>query len=136
MTLRDHVGQPSLAGALEREFPQMKSISIDYAVLERADNVCVLEAPFAWDDVGSWTALPRHLGADEHGNTVDGPFAGIETTGCIVRTTGDHLVAAYGVEDLIIVHTPDATLVARKDDPDAIRKVVEAVRERGYERHL
>ena len=91
--LQSALGTPGWNNALAAEFPQMRSVSIDYAVLERSDNVCVLEAPFAWDDVGSWPALPRHLGTDENGNTADGPFCGVTTTGCIVRTTGDHLVA-------------------------------------------
>jgi mannose-1-phosphate guanylyltransferase len=114
----------------------MKSISIDYAVLERAAGVVVLEAPFEWDDVGSWEALPRLLGQDAAGNTLDGPCATVDTRGCVVRTTADHLVAAVGVENLIIVHTADATLVARKDDPEAIRTLLARIEELGLTRFL
>jgi mannose-1-phosphate guanylyltransferase len=121
---------------LDAEFPNMKSISIDYAVLERASGVCVLEAPFAWDDVGSWQSLSRLRGTDAQGNTIDGPFCGVGTKGCIIRTSDDHLVATIGLEDCIIVHTPDATLVARKDDENAIRQLVAMLEERGYDRFL
>ena len=122
--------------ALAAEFPAMKAISIDYAVLERADNVCVLEAPFEWDDVGSWQALARRQAADAAGNTVQGAFCGIDSGGCIISTTPDHLVATIGLSDCVIVHTPDATLVARRDDEEGIRKLVQLLRERGHERFL
>jgi mannose-1-phosphate guanylyltransferase len=134
--LKPAVGTPGWDAALAVEFPQMKSISIDYAVLERAQNVCVVEAPFAWDDVGSWQALGRLRGADAEQNTVEGPHCGVASQGCIVRTTPDHLVATIGISDCIIVHTPDATLVARKDDEESIRKLIEIIRERGHERFL
>lgn len=135
--LRKAVGTPQWDEVLAREFPRMKSISIDHAVLERSAKFAVtLEARFEWDDVGSWEALPRLIGPDADGNTVDGPFCGVETHGCIVRTTGDHLVATVGMDDCIIVHTPDATLVARKDNPEAIRTLVARLRERGYDRYL
>lgn len=118
------------------EFAQMTSISIDHAVLEKARGVVMLEAPFEWDDVGSWNALARLLGTDVAGNTIDGPHCGIDTKGCIIRTGKDHLIATIGLEDLLVVHTPDATLVARKDDEDAIRKLVALIEERGYGNHL
>src|SRR5690606_8899544 len=123
--LKPAIGTEGWDDALENVFPELKSISIDYAVLERAPGVSVVEAPFSWDDVGSWEALPRLLGEDENQNTVDGAFCGLDTTGCIIRSTVEnHLVAAIGVEDCIIVHTPDATLVARKDNPEAVKELV------------
>ena len=67
---------------------------------------------------------------------MDGPFCGIESSGCIISTTPDHLVGAIGLTDCVIVHTPDATLVARKDDEEGIRKLVQLIRERGHERFL
>lgn len=109
---------------LAEEFPKLKSISIDYAVLERAQGVAVVEAPFQWDDVGSWLSLPRLNGADSDNNTVDGPFCGVDTQGCIVRTTGDHLVATLGLRNLIIVHTDDATLVADAAQSERIKEVL------------
>jgi mannose-1-phosphate guanylyltransferase len=123
-------------GTLATEFPRMKSISIDHAVLERARNVTVLPAPFEWDDVGSWQALTRLLGVDEQGNTIDGPHCGVDTRDCIIRSDSGHLVATIGLENCIVVHTPEATLVARKDDENALRQLVALIQERGYERFL
>jgi mannose-1-phosphate guanylyltransferase len=134
--LADALAVGNFNETLAAEFPQMKSISIDHAVLERARGVAVLPAPFEWDDVGSWQALTRLLGTDEQGNTIDGPHCGVDTQGCIIRTDGGHLVATIGLEDCIVVHTPDATLVARKDDENGLRKLVALMQERGYELFL
>lgn len=133
MTLGDAIGTDGYNDVLAAEFPEMDSTSIDYAVLERSKSVSVVEAPFDWDDVGSWLALPRLLGADDNGNTIDGQYCGVDSKGCIVRSLDGHVVATLGVENLIIVHTPDATLVAKRDDADSIRKLVDALREAGHE---
>jgi mannose-1-phosphate guanylyltransferase len=111
--------------AMAAEFPRLKSISVDYAILERAPGVVVLEAPFLWDDVGSWLSLPRLNGVDAAGNTIDGLFCGVDTHGCIVRTSQEHLVATLGLRNLIIVHTPDATLVADASQSERIKQVLE-----------
>jgi mannose-1-phosphate guanylyltransferase len=136
--LRPHLGTGRWDDALAAEFPGIKAISIDYGVLERADNVVMIEAPFDWDDVGSWQALGRQSQqlADADGNSAQGLLCAVDSRGCIVRTTSEHLVATIGMSDCIIVHTPDATLVARKDDEESIRRLVQILRERGYERFL
>ncbi|HET6328525.1 MAG TPA: mannose-1-phosphate guanylyltransferase [Planctomycetaceae bacterium] len=134
--LRPHLGNAGWDHALAAEFPGIKSISIDYGVLERADNVMMIEAPFDWDDVGSWQALGRQSQPDGEGNSAQGLFCGVDSRDCIIRTTRDHLVATIGMSDCIVVHTPDATLVARKDDEESIRRLVQTLRERGYERFL
>lgn len=123
--------------ALEIEFPQMPSISIDYAVLEKAaGRVCVLKAPFEWDDVGSWHALPRLISADRNGNTFDGLCCAVDTEGCIVRTTDQHLVATIGVKDLIVVHTATATLVADKRDEGSLKKLIAEMERQGLVEYL
>jgi mannose-1-phosphate guanylyltransferase len=136
MELAKHVGRSTWTTALAELFPQMPSISIDYAVLERADDVCVIEAPFDWDDVGSWQAMPRLKQADSHDNVVDGLHVGVETTGCIIRTSSEHLVTTIGVKDLIVVHTPTATLVADKHDESSIRILIQKLKDMGLEGYL
>jgi mannose-1-phosphate guanylyltransferase len=141
--LRKEWGTPRWTAALETEFPGMPSISIDYGVLEpvaaRRDAgqpVFVVPASFEWDDVGSWQALPAVLGTDAQENTITGPQCGINTQGCVIRTTPDHLVATIGLANLVVVHTPDATLIAPKDDDNAIRRLVALLEEQGYGRFL
>jgi len=129
-------GSAGYQQVLEQKFPLLKSISIDYAVLERAENVCVLEAPFQWDDVGSWLSLPRLNGCDAQGNTTDGLFAGVDTQGCIIRTSDDHLVATLGLRNLIVVHTPDATLVADASQSERIKQLLDLLTERQLQQYM
>lgn len=130
------IGTPDYADVLAVEFPQMNKIAIDCAVLERADSVSVIEAPFQWDDVGSWLAVPRLAGTDDQGNTADGLVRSIDTRNCIIRTSDDHLVATLGMEDCIIVHTKDATLVARRDDSERIKELLQLLEEQGDTQYL
>ncbi len=129
-------GTPQFEPTFQECFAQIQGISIDYAVMEKASSVVVVEAPFSWDDLGSWRAWARLREADPQGNTVQGKFLGLESQGLIVRTDDDHLVAALGVEDLIIVHTPDVTLVARKDQEEAIRRLVQQLEKQGWSEYL
>ena len=121
---------------LEQEFTAIEGKSIDYAVMERAEEVVVVEAPFEWDDVGSWQAIARLNGADVNGNTVIGLHVGINTQDSIVRTDSEHLVVTLGLQDCIVVHTPDATLVANKHEEEAVREVVKLLDEKNWHQFL
>jgi mannose-1-phosphate guanylyltransferase len=130
------IGQSDFPATLDREFTAIRGKSIDFAVMERYQPVVVIEAPFQWDDVGSWQALARSVGADADRNTVIGKHLGIRTTGSIIHTDADHLVVTLGLDDCIVIHTPDATLVADKNQEEAIREVVKALEERNWREHL
>lgn len=130
------IGTPDFARVFRDEFARMPAKSIDFAVMERYPNVCMIEAPFQWDDVGNWSSLPRLIGTDENGNTVVGKQVTIETRNSIVRSTDDHLVVTQGIEDCMIIHTPDATLIADRRDESAMRKVVETLQESGLDEYL
>lgn len=129
-------GGPLYLDTLEREFSAIRGVSIDYAVMERASDIVVLEAPFEWDDVGSWQAMSRLQGTDADGNTVIGKHLGLNTQGCIVRGPGNHLIVTLGLKDTIVVHAGDATLVANKHDEESIRQVVKLLAERGWNEYL
>lgn len=130
------IGTPEYDEVLRREFAAIRGTSIDYAVMEQAPEVVVLEAPFDWDDLGSWLALARLRGADEQGNTVAAKHLAIETTGTIVRGEDDHLIVTVGLDDCIVVHTSDATLVARKQHEESIRRVVELLKQREWSEYI
>ena len=134
--IADSRDRADYADVLEREFSAIRGISIDYAVMERAKDVVVIEAPFEWDDVGSWQAIGRLSPSDDQGNAIQGKHLSIGTTGSIVRTSDDHLVVTLGLKDCIVVHTPDATLVANKHDEESIRKLVKLIDERGWQQYL
>jgi len=120
----------------QQEFAAIKPISIDFAVMEHATDVAVIEAPFEWDDLGSWQALGRLVGADEQGNTIIGRHIGVATSGTIVHTDDDHLVATLGIKDCIVVHTPKATLVASKHNEEQIRQLVKQLEALGWSDYL
>jgi mannose-1-phosphate guanylyltransferase len=117
---------------LEREFAAIRPKSIDYAVMEHATDVAVIEAPFSWDDVGSWQAIARHHPSDADGNTIVGRHVGLRTQGTIVRSDEQHLVVTVGLKDCLVVHTPDATLVANKHDEESVRQIVKILEDRGW----
>jgi mannose-1-phosphate guanylyltransferase len=124
MTISEAMGTADEQQVLDTHFPLMKSISIDYAVLERASAVTVIEAPFEWDDVGSWPALARLNTTDDRGNTAQGQVCLLDTDDCIVRSQDDHLVATLGVRDLIVVHTADVTLVADVAHSERVKEIL------------
>lgn len=126
------LGSPDFAAVFQREFAAIEGKSIDYAVMEHYDDVVVIEAPFDWDDVGNWRSLARLRGTDHDGNTLIGKHLGIDTRGTIVRSDDEHLIVTVGLQDCIVVHTPNATLVANKHDEESIRQVVEALKEKGW----
>ncbi|MCI0359933.1 MAG: UTP--glucose-1-phosphate uridylyltransferase [Planctomycetaceae bacterium] len=135
-TIADAVGQPDYTSVLDREFSAIHAKSIDFAVMEYYYPVVVIQAPFTWDDVGSWQAMARAKGADADGNTAIGKHLGIRTARSIIRTSSDHLVVTLGLSNTIVVHTPDATLVADKSQEEAIREVVKALADKGWSEYL
>ncbi|MEQ1829275.1 MAG: mannose-1-phosphate guanylyltransferase, partial [Pirellula sp.] len=94
------------------------------------------EAPFSWDDVGSWQAIARLIEPDEKGNAVDGPFLAIDSSNMIIRSESNHLIVTIGMQDTIVVHTPDATLVAPKTEEERVRDVVKQLAELGHQQYL
>ncbi len=131
--LSQHCGRDSWHSALERDFPSMPSISIDYAVLEHSRDVCVIEAPFGWDDVGSWAALLRLHQPDADGNIVVGKHCGIGTRNCTIYGNGEHLITTIGLDGCTVVHTPTATLVAKLDDEAQLKDLLKQLEQRGFD---
>lgn len=135
-TIAAAIDSPNFSEVFAREFTAIQGVSIDYAVMEQARDVLVVEAPFAWDDVGSWQAIARLAGTDAEGNTILARHLGLRTQGTIVRGPDDHLIVTLGVSNCIVVHTPDATLVADKNDEESIRELVKLIAERGWQQYL
>jgi mannose-1-phosphate guanylyltransferase len=123
---------PGRAEILQREYEALKRVSIDYAVMENAQEVLVVQAPFRWDDVGSWLALERMHPQDADGNTVLAAHHGLKTRHCIITGEPGHLIATIGVERLLIVQDGDVTLVADAREEGAIKQLVELLKEKGF----
>lgn len=125
------------AEALERLYPQLMKISIDFAVMEKAERVLVLEMDCHWVDVGSWPALETVLGADGDGNVSAAEnVVHLGSRGNIVVSESKHLIATIGVDDLVIVHSPDATLICTRRDAASVKELLDNVRERFAEEYL
>jgi len=123
--------------SLKRIYPKLEKISVDYAIMEKADNVVVANGEFDWDDVGDWPAIGRHYAKDGSGNVVRGEFVGLDASDCIVVGDKKHLGAAVGVRELVSVHTPDATLICHKHEAQKVREVVKKLAaEKKYKRLL
>ena len=130
------MGSPGFPATLHREFAAIDSRSIDYAVMERYNDVAVIEATFRWDDVGSWQSIGRLTEPDEQGNCVRGKYLPIQSQRMIVYGDHDHLLVTIGMQDMIVVHTDNATLVAPKHEEERVREVVKQLQTRGWEEFL
>ena len=118
------IGSPGFASKLKQAFPLCDNISIDYAVLEKASNVCGIPAgDFGWNDVGSWNALYELLPRDSHGNGGRGEALTIDSERTYFDVEGK-LVALLGVKDLVIVDTPDALLIADRGRAQQVGEIV------------
>lgn len=127
------VDGPDFVAALAAGFEPLEKISIDYALMERADNIVMAVGTFAWDDVGSWPAVGSHLDNDADGNAVRGQLETVDAANNIVVSEGTgadgRVTALIGVSDLIVVHTDTATLIVPKDRAEDVKKLVARLRE-------
>ncbi len=122
--------------ALSREYNPLRKISIDYALMEKADNILMVCGTFAWDDVGSWPALEHHVERTSEGNTVVGDCQVVDAAGNIVYSS-DHLTALIGVRDLVVVQSDGVTLICPRDRAQDVKKLVEKLKTDGrYDRLL
>ncbi len=123
---------PKLAKVLAKEYPEFKKVSIDYAVMEKAQNVVVADGAFEWDDLGSWTALGRHLKPDAEGNCAVGEFIHVDAARNIVfdaRTKNRTPIAIVGLRDSILVLTDDAVMSAHKSQAQKVKELVRKLSE-------
>jgi mannose-1-phosphate guanylyltransferase/mannose-6-phosphate isomerase len=116
----------------KQAFESSPSDSIDYALMEKSDNVVVVPLDAQWDDIGSWSALHDIGTKDSNGNVIQGDVFTEETTNTYINAT-HHLVATIGVQDLVIVDTPNATLIATKDKAQEVKKIVEQLQQQDRE---
>ena len=112
------------AQALPEVYPTLQKISVDYAVMEKSTNVVVVPATFDWDDVGAWPAIAKHFKPDAAGNVLRGVAMVEGGKDNIVVSDDGHLTAVVGLSDLVVVHTPEATLVVHKDKAQDIKALL------------
>jgi len=114
----------------EAAFGQATQKSIDYAVMEKTDRAAVVEGRFRWSDIGSWDAVFEVASPDPAGNAASGPVLTVDAKGCIVHAEG-RLTAVLGVDDLIVVTTPDAVLVLPRARAEDVKTLVAELKRNG-----
>ncbi len=121
-----------LASTMRDLYPRVPAISIDYGIMERASGIRVVAGEFGWSDVGSWAALAEIRAADANGNVLAGDTIIADTRGSVVMSEpGAPLVGVVGVDNLVVIATPDAVLVVPKDRAQEVRRLVDALASRG-----
>lgn len=113
-------------------FSRVPDISIDYAVMEKAGRVAMVPVTFDWSDIGSWSALADTVAADDNGNRILGEALLVDAGNCYINAP-DRIVACIGINDLLIVDTPDALLVAHRDQAQEVRQIVGQLKRQGHE---
>ena len=116
-------------------YSSFENISIDYGVLEKSRDVLVIPSDFGWSDLGSWTALDDILEKDGHGNILQGNSIDIGSEHSTV-IAGERVMATIGLKNMVVIDTPDATLVSSKENVQEVRKVVEALKKSKRDEHL
>jgi mannose-1-phosphate guanylyltransferase len=117
-------------------YARTKSISIDYGVMEKADNVHVVLGDFGWSDLGSWSSLHEYHDKDSNGNVVDGNAMLYESSECIIRSPGEKLVVVQGLEGYLVADCDDVLMICNKDDEKKIRSIVNDIKSEKGEHYI
>ncbi len=128
------IGAPEAHAVLEAEWPNLRRVSIDYGVMEHADRVSVIPVDIGWSDIGSWGALLDVLPRDANENVADGLLLARDARGCYVRS--DRTVAVIGMQDVVIVDTPDVLLVCPRSRAEEVRELVKQLEADGKHLYL
>jgi mannose-1-phosphate guanylyltransferase len=133
--LKPFLGTDGLDQQINRIYPDLESISIDYGVMEKADNVLMIPADFGWNDLGSWASMAQIWPKDDQSNAHQGEIMAMESRGNIVFSQ-QKLCVLLGVDDLVVVDTDDALLVCPVNRAQNIGKILDLMKQRGMEEYL
>ena len=128
MRIQAAVGTAEGAAVIAREYPALKAVAVDNAIIERAEKVATIEADIDWGDIGSWAALTDVLPVDDTGNLLSGEVVTVDVANSPVYGRAGKVVALIGVEDLVVGDTEDALLICKKDEAQRVKEVLERLR--------
>lgn len=134
--ISDTISTDFCADVIRKCYEHFEPVSIDYGILEKTNNICVVKGDFDWDDVGSWNAVGRLRGLDDKGNCNEGDVFAIDTTNCTIQAVSGKLIATIGVNDLIVVDTADALLICKKDSIGRIKEVLTDIKDKGKSEYI
>ncbi|MDD3803251.1 MAG: sugar phosphate nucleotidyltransferase [bacterium] len=136
MEFEKSIGSEHEKDALLKLYSESQSISIDFGIMEQAENIVICRAQFSWDDVGDWNALERIKSKDKNGNILEGSIAEINTKNNIVSCE-DGLLCLIGVEDLIVVRTKNETFICKKSETGEIKNLLKILeKDEKFKNHL
>ena len=124
-------GADEYESRLQRVWPTIRKETIDYGIMERAERVAVIPVEMGWSDVGSWDAVLALHAADAQGNVSLGEHLAVDTQGTLVWAQSGRTIATVGVRDLIVIDTPDATLITGREQSEQVREIVQCLRAEG-----
>lgn len=122
--LSEAVDTPAYADVLAEQWPPLERQTIDYGVMEKAENAVVIPVDLGWSDIGVWSSVMDWGTADAAGNVIEGDVIGLDTADSLVLARGGRLVVTIGLQDIVVVDTSDALLVARRDQAERVREIV------------
>ena len=125
----DAMGTPDEEKVINEVYPVIPKISVDYGIMEKADNVVVIDGEFGWNDVGSWDTLGVMYNEDENGNISKGENIMLDTKNSVVFGN-KRLIATIGLDSIVVVETDDAILVCDKNKAQSVKDVVDILKER------
>ena len=130
--IAEALGTADADAVIAEVYPELPATSVDFGVMEKVNRCWTMPVDFPWSDVGSWSALAEALAADSSDNRLRGRIHSHDARGNILVSTGPTL-SVVGVDDLVVVATPDAVLVMPRDQAQKVKDVVEALREKGWD---
>lgn len=135
MKIDKAIDTPQYASTLEKVYGLIRGISIDYGIMEKAENVYIIPGKFGWSDIGSWDEVYRMLGKDDGGNSVTGKVILRDSTNSLFYSE-NRVVAAIGVDDLIVVDTGDALLICKKGRSQEVKEIVDYLKRKQMNEYL
>lgn len=134
---KEHFNTPKEHQAVERIYPQCTNISIDFGIMEKAENVYVIPSSFGWSDLGTWNSAYENYEKDDHNNAVAGDnVIMIDDTNCMIHAPNNKLLLLQGLQDFIVVDTQDVLLICKKDKEQEIKDYVAEVKRKKGEKYL
>lgn len=135
---RDKFNTPGEKAALNEIYPFSTSISIDFGIMEKADNVYVIPSSFGWSDLGTWNSAYENLGKDQHHNavTANNNVMLVDTDHCIINTPENKLLVLQGLSNFIVVDTGDVLLICKKEKEQEIKEYVSEIKRQKGDKYL
>ena len=127
--ISDAFGKSNEYEILQNVYPTIRSISIDYGVMEKVNNLWVIPGDFGWNDIGSWETIDVIRRKDDTGNVLIGDTICVETSNSVIYSTSK-TIATFGIDNLVVVEADDSIMVCKKDDAQNVKKIVEEIKKR------